>query len=392
MNVRWFLSAQVREATDAYNHVHRLLNSQRDILSAPAIEGISVALAETKKSIDANADKETLRRIVDDLEKSANKWLKPYPNAGLRENVEVFLVAIAVAMAIRTFVLQPFKIPTGSMQPTLYGVTAENFRNQPEVKFPGRLQRMWDGCVHGEFYHELVAKADTEIIGVRHSEVFRFINKHELLVREKIDGNWRERTIPIWFSPDDRFVGWAGLDRQQFFAKGEYIFKIKETTGDHLFVDRVSYNFCHPKRGDIVVFATKGIPSLPQNQFYIKRLVGLGGETISIGEDRHVRISGQRLDASTPRFENIYNFDPNQLPKDSHYSGHVLMNSSFLSTPDAEFAVRPDHYFVMGDNTVNSYDSRGWGDFPKENVIGKAFFVYWPISNHSQSRFGLGYR
>src|SRR5260370_19843105 len=59
------------------------------------------------------------------LEKAANKWLKPYPNAAWRENVEVLLVALAVAMAIRTFFIQPFKIPTGSMQPTLFGVASE---------------------------------------------------------------------------------------------------------------------------------------------------------------------------------------------------------------------------------------------------------------------------
>ena len=61
---------------------------------------------------------------MEELEFAANKWLKLYPNAMWRENVEVLLVAIAVAMAIRTFFLQPFKIPTGSMQPTLYGVTS----------------------------------------------------------------------------------------------------------------------------------------------------------------------------------------------------------------------------------------------------------------------------
>ena len=61
---------------------------------------------------------------MENLEKAANKWLKPYPNAAWRENVEVLLVALAVAMGIRTFFLQPFKIPTGSMQPTLYGVTS----------------------------------------------------------------------------------------------------------------------------------------------------------------------------------------------------------------------------------------------------------------------------
>ena len=61
---------------------------------------------------------------AEELQFAAEKWIKPYPNAAWRENVEVLLVALAVAMAIRTFFLQPFKIPTGSMQPTLFGVNA----------------------------------------------------------------------------------------------------------------------------------------------------------------------------------------------------------------------------------------------------------------------------
>ena len=61
---------------------------------------------------------------AEELQFAAEKWLKPYPNAAWRENVEVLLVALAVAMAIRTFFLQPFKIPTGSMQPTLFGVVS----------------------------------------------------------------------------------------------------------------------------------------------------------------------------------------------------------------------------------------------------------------------------
>ena len=67
---------------------------------------------------------EASNKEMGELEYAANKWLKPYPNAGIRENVEVLLVALAVAMGIRTFFLQPFKIPTGSMQPTLFGVTS----------------------------------------------------------------------------------------------------------------------------------------------------------------------------------------------------------------------------------------------------------------------------
>jgi signal peptidase I len=165
-------------------------------------------------------------------------------------------------------------------------------------------------------------------------------------------------------------------------------------------VDRVTYNFRPSTRGEIIVFETKGIDTLPQDQFYIKRLVGLGEERIQIGDDRHLVINGKRLDSSTPHFEKVYSFDPNEPPRDSHYSGHVNERvvrryyPNFLGVlaplfPDSEAVrtLRPKHYMVMGDNTMNSLDSRTWGDFPAKNVIGKSFFVYWPITE----RFGSGY-
>ena len=59
-----------------------------------------------------------------------------------------------------------------------------------------------------------------------------------------------------------------------------------------------------------------------------------------------------------------------------------------------EYTISTNHYMVMGDNTMNSSDSRTWGDFPQENVIGKSFFVYWPIGKQDgrPSRFGWGAR
>lgn len=362
-----------------------MLNAQRDLLSPIAIDAVNSSLADTKRIIDSDADKPAVKKQVEELEKTANKYLRPYPSSGWRENVEVFLVAIAVAMAIRTFFVQPFKIPTGSMQPTLYGVTTENFRNDPTVKFPTGWNKFVDAVVRGTFYHHKVAEEDFELLDVRHKPVARFINKHDLIVRT---ASGASKAIPVWFSPDERFANadWANLRPGMVFRKGDDIFKLKEVTGDHLFVDRLTYNFRRPERGEIVVFATKGIQGIPdQNQFYIKRLVGLSGETIKLGPDRHAVINGERLDASTPRFENLYSFDPDTPPESDKYSGHFFPQ-------DVEYDIRPGYYFAMGDNTMNSLDSRAWGDFPRENVIGKSFFVYWPIANRGESRFGLGYR
>jgi signal peptidase I len=389
MKLRWFLSGTVRQAADMCKHVEKLVNSQRDILSAQVIEALTSVTRETRAAIDSGADDSTLHKRMEELEKAAARWIKPYPNAEWRENVEVFLVAIVVAMAIRTFFLQPFKIPTGSMQPTLYGVTEKDLRFDPAFKMPGILERIYDLAVHGTIYHRIIAPEDGQVeldrVGpVQHTF---FINRQTLWVR--YNGQYEDVPITVWFGPDDHLEHWAGLDAQPAFRKGEPIVCFKETTGDHLFVDRFTYNFRQPERGEIIVFRTKGIAEIKdQDQFYIKRLIGLPGETISIGEDRHVRIDGRRLDASTPHFEDVYGFDPNDLPRESQYSGHRLEPRSYLATPEDTIKV-PDHsYAAFGDNTVNSLDSRYWRWLPQHNVIGKSFFIYWPISD----RFGWGQR
>src|SRR5215469_5047373 len=122
---RWLFSKTVREAVAMRKHVNRWYRAQRDLLSSQAIGAVTMAMSELQNALkEPKLNIGRVRIKMEELEFAANKWLKPYPNAAWRENVEVLLVAIAVAMAIRTFFLQPFKIPTGSMQPTLYGVTS----------------------------------------------------------------------------------------------------------------------------------------------------------------------------------------------------------------------------------------------------------------------------
>ncbi|MBU6410613.1 MAG: S26 family signal peptidase, partial [Verrucomicrobia bacterium] len=121
--IHWFFSKTVREARAMRRHVMRLVNAQRDLLSADAIRAIIAKIAELDAAIGEGA-RGKIRIKTEELQFTTEKWIKPYPNPLWRENVEVLLVALAVAMGIRTFFLQPFKIPTASMQPTLYGVTS----------------------------------------------------------------------------------------------------------------------------------------------------------------------------------------------------------------------------------------------------------------------------
>ena len=415
MILRWFLSRTVRQAHHVCRHVEKLIHHQRDLLSPPALEALNAEVTGLRKAC-ATGTKAELREGMTSLERAANKWLKPYPHAAWRENIEVMLVAIAVAMGIRTFFLQPFKIPTGSMQPTLYGVTQEDLRGT-DVAIPNRISRFFQYWFNGVSYFHVVAKDSGTLTYDEPSKFVLFNLKQNYYVNNVRQGS-------VWFPPDDLFRR-GGMPLHAQVQAGQDIVKLRVISGDHLFVDRFTYNFRRPNRGEIVVFETHGIrgivdPSgLPQDTYYIKRLCGLGNETIQLSKDYlvtgiprpdlnqswagHMIINGTReITANTPPFENLYSFPDATSAKDktiryheNHYVGHGLVEAL---APGLRVHVRPDHYFVMGDNTFNSSDSRYWGDFPREKVIGKSFFVYWPIGGTEfkgeprVSRFGWSHR
>ena len=237
----------------------------------------------------------------------------PHPDQpAVRENVEVLLVAVIVAMAVRTFFFQPFKIPTGSMQPTLFGIQ-QNVACDENASLPKRL-------------FELVAW------GISHE-----------------DGVCTEH-------------------------------------GDHIFVDRFTYHFRKPHRGEVIVFDTSEIRDIPEasrGKFYIKRLIGLPGDKIEI-DPPHVLVNDQILD-DRRAFQRIYS-------KENGYSGYILPGANDFFTPPPKYLnsrnpvyyIPPDHLFVLGDNSKSSLDGRFWGSLPRHALVGRAVLVYWPFTR----RFG----
>jgi signal peptidase I len=439
MNLNWLTSKTVREANAMCKHVHKLLQHQRDILSAKAISEVESSMRAVQDATVGQVDKAALEKKMEELEESANKWLKPYPNAAWRENVEVLLVALAVAMGIRTFFLQPFKIPTASMQPTLYGITSKNFLVETNYQKPTGMGAVKDWFA-GASYLSYKADRDGTFGGVsKPLRLLIFNIKQTLWFGGKPHNFWfvpdtgggmplqynLPQTLQAMFTDlpatDEGDVSdlerLMGIPRNTAFHAGDDVLKMKFIAGDHLFIDRVSYNFVTPGRGDIVVFQTKGIPEdkrdryrIPADEFYIKRLVGLGGESISLKQDfiatdvpqapgypkievpaGHLVVNGHELSASIPGFSHLYGYltAPHLAEKipyqQDHYYGHGMIG--YLAPGSDAYHIEPDHLFVMGDNTMNSLDSRYWGNFPADKVIGKAFFVYWPLS----SRFGLKY-
>ena len=382
---RWFCSRKIRMAVQMRHQVQKYLNAQRDLLSAEAVEHLETAISDSTRVINHGAIPKEVEAGMTQLEDVANKWLKPYRNAGIRENVEVGIVAAAVVLGFRSFFFQPMAIPSGSAQPTFYGITEENLRGKPDAVIPSGLKKWYLSWVKGKKYY--VSKAESsgvfEIVDREPVRLFPMVSKQRYKIGNEVH--------TVWFPPDSLWNR-AKMRPGMRFNEGDDVIKLRVTSGDHLFVNRLIYNFKRPERGETIVFKSTGVPGLTQHTHYIKRLVALGGETVSIGDDRHVRIDGAPLDASDPGFEFVYTFDG--PPKDSVYSGHVnnfigrkySPNNLALLFPDenARYTIRPNHYFTLGDNTMNSHDSRNWGDFPREKVIGKSFFVFWPISD----RFG----
>lgn len=135
---------------------------------------------------------------------------------------------------------------------------------------------------------------------------------------------------------------------------------------DCVIVDRVSYLFSQPKRGDLVAFRTTGIMGVEGDGevIFVKRLVGLPGEKIEI-RDGHVFADGRLLDESSgipPITYIAVPSVPSVIPEGGNYT------------------VPQDGYFFLGDNSAHSLDSRHWGSVPRKNIFGKVARIYYPLS------------
>jgi signal peptidase I len=405
LKIRWFFDKKFRSASDYRKSVLKLLASQEDIMNPEEVAEIREKAHDLKERLYESAPIEKINDSVEALENAVISLIKPHPNSTLRDIFEVALVAIAIALAARTFLIQPMKIPTSSMQPTLYGVTGENLKESAEEgvkEIPGFFARFVDSWVYGISYHHLVAQCDGELRAVEKPQtVLPFVKKQRYLIGNQWHTLWfPPTTLPVsGNSTDFQALIYSNVKLGQQFKKGEDIIKLKVKTGDHLFVNRLIYNFRKPQLGEIIIFETTGINGLQQGTFYIKRLVGSEGDNVSIGSDRHLVVDGKRIDASDPNFEIIYGFDESRPYIPNQYFGHVNAKTaaefrnrmgmvSGFEDETSTFTVRPKHVLAMGDNTMNSFDSRAWGDFERSKIIGRSGFIYWPISE----RWSWGYR
>ncbi len=394
--------------------LRKFINYKRDLLKPDQLEELEKMDVELRDA--RGKDKKTVDALIKDVDVRSSKLMpKGLPKSTfLSENVEVFFVVIAVMIGIRAFIIQPFKIPTNSMYPTLNGMRAQVV----EGEFPNVVSRSFQRVWNGRSYVDLVAPFDSVIAKVEDRPFLHLFTVTDVTFFNPATGQKETETINTSAQAlADAFdiIPGRPVKAGQALAHGF------NQAGDQVLVDKMSYHFRQPKRGEVYVFVTKGLNintgnPLVDQQHYIKRLVAVPGDSYSI-ENNKLLINGEepsefgmsRVNSAEGDYNGYLTESKGLSPipsrtiaplaltdkKGGSYYQPILATDeegNLIKVPTGQ-AVRipsvpkvPDRRYVsMGDNSNNSQDSRYWGFVPEENLVGPALFVYFPFGNH----FGL---
>ena len=351
---------------------------------------------------------------------------------GCREWLDILVVSISVAMAFRAYFYEPFNIPTGSMQPTLYGNHSESVAPEKvgvwdttPLKWgkwlvTGKMYECFKAPFAGflEFNQTNTGHYDMRVVEyetiynpmTRQTEVRLSPGTSQPIVKRKSDsmlvptdvlhptetgdGPYRQQFAEL---PN-------GLRPGAYVKAGQVLWSGFVVTGDFLFVNRWLWNFRHPRRGDVMIFSTTGVSpakkihwrgqkypgpngeyyNLAQGTHYIKRMTGTPGETLTI-TNGHLVVDG--VQPMEPlRIRQIQNREKwhEKEPAYAGYSpsGDVYTPGRTLAREGDVVKLGPDEYFACGDNSRSSFDSRFWGPVPARNLCGIAGGVFWPFFNH----------
>ncbi len=393
-----FTPRYVKHSKLLLRHAQKYLRYKRDVLDTAVYDEVGGQVRRLRAALKQR-DRKEIESRTEELDAKLHELMPVTWESHWRENVEVILVAIVVAVGIRSYFLQPFKIPTGSMQPTLNGIIGYPFRYGDEREIPAEkkddyekrdngwylkgfpsnaarpnlVRQIGEFILRGRNYINLVAEQDDQLLQIEQKRFFFFFTWSRLTFEH-------QKACLVYCPPDQlradfRMSEGARYKRNQVIARGAV------DTGDQVFVDKFSYNFVKPHRGDVFVFRTTGIPvdvfcgarSEPGAgaPFYIKRLVGLPNDTLRI-QPPLLYVNGRAAEG--------FGFNRVMSAKNG-YRGYSL-GREHMSDPTKTFQVPKDNYFAMGDNSYNSCDSRYWGSVPEKNIVGRGLFVYWPFIPH----------
>lgn len=418
------------------DRVHKF---RRDVLSEAQNARLLAAAADVRGHLKQGAGNDVVKGSLATLEKTLRETGgRVYPANSLVENVEFFVVAAIVILGLRAYFVQPFKIPTNSMWPSYYGMTAQYF---PASQEPGLLRRLGRLAGLGASHYAVKAPADGEVLmpvfgngqpafsetAGRSLWVFPTM-LHEYTF--SVGGELVKLKVPAEFAPEydkvleEAFKGDAGsltqalqraaartknlahstmivrdgaqpLQATVFWVpvgqpvhRGETFLSFDLLTGDLLFVDRLTYNFFPPKVGSGFVFRTGNIEALKADEgdkYFVKRLVGVPGDQIEIKRPANAITDGSApqdakegmLYRNGKPIDGAAAFGKNAR-KEGLYPGYtaegMLSFGETVTVPAASF-------LALGDNSPRSKDSRYWGFVPEKDVVGRPLFIYYPFTS-----------
>jgi signal peptidase I len=393
-----FQPRYLKQAKLLHKGVIRFLHYKRDLLPAPKLEEIERQRDALKDAIKEK-DAKKIEDLTKDINRTCDKALPDLRTSELAENIEVFFVSIVIALGIRTYIAQPFQIPTGSMQPTLNGITAEYREEDPNPGFLGKV----GGFFTGTTYLNVVSDHDGELESVKTITeepffIFRrfcrlhFKDGHTIKINAPMTQLLNDLKIDRHLGVSTRQVGRDNPDRtmEQVLevppgtrvTKGQLLARGIVRNGDHVIVNKFAYHFRRPERGEVFVFTTKNITGIEEesrfnpnwgSQHYIKRLAGVPGDTLYIDPPELI-INGKP--ATEPGIRRVID------QKEPGYYGYSIGYSPLGPGPRHLRTFPDDEFMALGDNSNHSSDSRYWGAVPRQNLVGPGWFCYWPLTGH----------
>ena len=433
----------VESAHNTARLAHKVICYRKDILEPAVVESIEAKQEALLQACDQRAEQSVIEAKTQQL----HAVIAPhggdiYPVSFWGENVEMILVAGILAIGIRTFFFQPFKIPTNSMYPTYNGMTCEVY-HKPEER-PTGLSALFRKITLFTSKKQLVAESSGQVyLVVRRNSAAQgvFAEFYEYPVNIPLQkGNllpaifkdyyfflndqFYTLTLPADFGFNDMlnkdyaeyFRAALGhpIETDKGFAipfktvqQGERIIDFDVLTGDMLFVDRLTYHFRKPRVGEPFVFRTNQIEGLmdpdgnDDEKYYIKRLVGQSGDVLEVREPALYR-NGQPIEGAEAFQKNA-----DLIGEYEGYQARGWLRDGATET------ILDGYFYAMGDNSDLSFDSRLWAydsqirptdssglrpskqivvnqekkmgkpvNFvPEKDVVGRAIFIFYPFTH-----------
>ena len=404
----FFKSKKQKRAKDLLGTAYKVYNYRCDIIDQADAKKLSSMIEQLEELIgDGKIGTKEYEAHADELEKLLRKCGGTiYPLSTWADYTDMIVVAGILAIGIRSFFLQPFKIPTNSMYPSFYGMTSQVYNGAENINPPSAPERIWryiakDASNYsltapdsGELEVEINSPSEARRIGLfafdmRPVKKFFVWPTQERFYKFFVGNKSVELALPADFPIDEVMSKAFDLQNAKVAEQnGKWVMKLGEVKrgekflnfdilgGDMLFVDRFTYNFKKPSIGDSIVFRTKyceGMTQMnggvPDDKYYIKRLVGQGGDTL--------KVEGNTLMRNGKAIEGSVAFQAN-AQQHGLYCGYKqdgdLRDGNSVK-------VEKDHYYAMGDNSANSLDSRYWGQVPKKALVGKSLIIFYPFTS-----------